>query len=275
MMKREGLPFKPGQKLPMDAANDIATAVPVESLKPSTKKELEADDRKYVKESIANVESAVAAPVVEAAKELDEQEKTSLRAIGMAKLSPEEREALGLLSDVRRCGRCGHDLSKRVIDDPSVEDKRAFLRSLPNGDRFMKSYPLFNGIANVWFRTRLTDESDEVIRQLHLDVDIHRNDPSLIQVRLTRLNLVCSLARIEWLDDDGEPNNIIDYPDVNTKNYKDDSGRTCVALADEKVLKPFNDSMYNAIFHVFMKFSVLTEMLMSRAEDSDFWAATK
>lgn len=273
-VKREGLPFKPGQKLPMEAAAALDTAVPVEKLKPATAEQIKTDEKKQLQAAITNIESvAIEKPEVV----LTEDNKQALRVQGLSKLSQDERTALGLIDDVRRCNRCGHDLSKKVTEDPTPEDKQTFLRALYTEDRFMKQYSLFNGMVKVWFRARDTRESDDVIKQLHKDVEIHRNDPSLIHVRITRLNLVCGLARIEWYDENGDPVDVKDFPEVNKKNYvsTDDNTISCIQLADEQVLQPLNESLFNAIFHVFMKFTVLVEMMMSRAEDSDFWQATK
>lgn len=277
MVKRDGLPFKPGQKLPMEAAEGLGTAIPVDKLKPVTANEIKVMEKKQVEAATAAIETIPTPEKAESTEPVGDQEKFVLRSQALSKLSPEEREALGLADNVRRCQRCGHDLSKRVTEDPSPEDKHDFLRTLYTGDRFTKSYSLFNGMVKVWFRARITSEGDDVIRQMHQDADIHRHDPALIQVRMTRLNMVCGLARMEWYNEKGEMTNVVEYPEVDVKNYPPDKDieRTCVALADEKILQPLNEALYNAMFHVFMKFSILVETLFARAEDSDFWQATK
>jgi len=177
------------------------------------------------------------------------------------------------------CPHCGH-----MTGDPVVkitdEDKRLFLRSLRDGEPFIKEEVLFGGTIRATFRTRWT-ETDKLCEEQCLqetkDKRISGADYYAAQnayvFRYRRLLLACSIQSLT-----GRATNVPAIPSKEASEKWKPRVVNGVTVDNEASLayedlfgSKMNDTLYAAIFGAHVRFEQMIKTLLDNAQTPNFW----
>ena len=173
------------------------------------------------------------------------------------------------------CTRCGYRKGTPIYEDPTDLDKQEFLRAVATGDRFRKVYKTLGDRVSVTFRSRTMQENDMLSLQFNRRFTSNGIDPSTLAMYSTRMGLLLCIERLEIKKD---PVNLLTiYPEVSENAYPPESPADISSVlerADKKILSGKAEFMFAMLFKEYLKFNVLTETLLAKAVNADFWEAT-
>lgn len=264
IVQRQGLPLRPGKEIDDALAEGLIGKEGLVSLPghPSSQKETVLREQR---------DSALPkpgdTPAIETPPELTEVDDESTATVTSDKPSSGP------------CKRCGLDPSLPFDIEPTPLDKANFLRAALTGGRFEKSFTIFNDRLRVTFRSRIVEESEDISKHLqwmavHGDLDVR-----FLYTMANKLTMAVSLTKVEVFDEEGMIVSVIDYPIPTLEAYPEIDVESSQRLCDRVHHRMFvqsnvSEMTYNAIYRSFLQFDGLYQMLISRAEDSDFWSAT-
>ncbi|MFA7161746.1 MAG: hypothetical protein WC083_04160 [Candidatus Methanomethylophilaceae archaeon] len=272
-VERNGLPFKPGQKLPEDVASGlIGDGDPQEPVLPEdANRIIEEEKNRLLKD--ASLKKAELEPDSEKAQEQSPVES--------------DEEAAANKSEVT-CEVCGHKVGKKPQFEPTPQDMEDFFRAacFPDDSRFIKKYEIWGGKVVAWFRSRKPCEDDMLQEQLRKAFSWHMNDEKAIHLLCTKWCMAASLMRLEFKA--GHKSKTIDYPEVTPDTYppvssdKFDAMETYMKIematpmgrAYRKIVSGMNSALSSALYSRYGEFLAITNILTAKSGNPDFTLAT-
>lgn len=260
IVPRQGLPLRPGREMDDAVAEGLIG-----------------------KDGIANLQGH---PLGQKDAVLTEQRDSGLPQPGITpavETPPEFKEGAEEGEDSKArsepCKRCGLNPDDPFLVEPTSLDKVNFMRAALTGGRFEKSFPLFGGRLRVTFRSRIVDESESISRHLQWQAVQGNLDIRFLYTLAQKMTMSMSLSKVEVFDEQGIVESSVVYPIPTLEFYPEIEGEGSQQLCDRVHYKLFiknnvSEMTYNALYKAFLSFDALYQMLISRAEDSDFWLAT-
>jgi len=183
------------------------------------------------------------------------------------------------LTEPKLCPNCAWN-TDHTTEELDEFDKANWLRSILGGTVFVKQYKLFNGEVTVTFRTRLTNEINQIQEQLKkelADGRIPTSPPNVSLMsyhdRLRRLTLTCSLVHAANMS--RELPHVLSKDAQKLYNYSDSSKDTYVAQAYNAIFASWHESLYHIVFKQFLVFESLCFRLTEAAASPNFWENLK
>lgn len=178
---------------------------------------------------------------------------------------------MGVAAEQKYCPHCRWDLSVLDSTVTTLEDRRIYMAAFLGGQRFKKSYELFDGTVKVVFRAITSEETDSVLRQLFMDGKAGRVSDGLTSLRrMQDYQLACSLEAILTRDNSIQLDTIdayaVDKTDATT-GLPD-----VVSYVFKKAVQ--SDSMRRILVDLYIEFDNLVAKLEVEASQPGFTSAT-
>lgn len=188
------------------------------------------------------------------------------------------------------CPHCQWDLADVDVPEPPYSDKMGFMHSVLGLKPFVKSYPLFNGLMDVTFRTLTTREVDKVYLQTYADREAGKLPTEYdFWERLNRYRMILQLHTVKVA---GENGMFKELPDGYSKATNNTSSGVWVTPEQEGELginktglPDIEEFLIDEILkteHVFRtvnaqcnQFNRLCSKLEAMVDNSDFWKPTE
>jgi hypothetical protein len=196
-----------------------------------------ADAAAQVATPAAVPETVITVPSVEKPKPIDGQAR---------QLTP--------VSTTRICPNCKVDIDNFTSANPSVEDKRRWLRHIMGESRFCKEYSMYGGAAVIMLQSRTVKDGDEIVRKLSKLRDDAAFEPASIFEAMGRMRLAYSLKSITYSDRK-------DAYDVTAEGF--DAVQARLLALPEAILE--------MLLHCQSTFDDLTAELSVKGIDTNFW----
>jgi hypothetical protein len=156
------------------------------------------------------------------------------------------------------CKRCGWDQSRPITEEPTEEDKTAFLESVLGGGRFVRDITLMGGKLIVRFRTLTVAEEDLILANMKRKLDNNEvANQDEWQLGYTRMRMFGMLASLVM------GSNVRMFQEMSLTADLDQ----LVNAAFGSLPLPFHGILYQAL----NTFDDLVRVLTSRAYDPNFW----
>jgi hypothetical protein len=214
--KKEGLPYKFGDKVPEVVAEGLVGAEAIHQAPAMTMDQVQAEHQVAAQDMLKKLEeerkekAAGEAPVV-----------GPMPTAGQAATPGAPPPPVGPPA-VKECPRCGWDVNEAVNIEPTAEDKQNFLRHvILDNQPFYKQYVLYGGRVKVWFKTRPVEVAQIISRQHMLNFYVrYQGDPMQGNRELDKLLMTASIARLERYDEAGAiMSGQEEYPPIGNEHY--------------------------------------------------------
>lgn len=166
------------------------------------------------------------------------------------------------------CPRCYWPVDRKEVIEPTKEDIGEFLKSVVAGDLYRKSFSLWGGNLTVTFRSRTAQEDDAIKRTTRRMLGSLNITPEEAMFNIQQLNYIVSLESIETGDRRQQMPKLDEYLSANP-----DRQTSVDAWASEQMSQMPSQIGY-ALFNTYREFNELLEVLISRAQDPNYWRET-
>lgn len=182
-------------------------------------------------------------------------------------------EAAASAHTLQNCPYCGWKLDQEVVE-VTEEDRQQWLRSILGGERFVKTYSVYNGNLKIEFRCRTSREADLITEQIGLDMKHGRHNTAVEQMHwLRRYMFVTSLSRISV----GAQSSVLPeiMPCNGESSYKlpTTPDRNMVGVVTQDFLQRWQDALLEALLSIYSKFELLVGKLQQEAWKTDFFGS--
>jgi len=167
------------------------------------------------------------------------------------------------------CPRCGWDLSKDVLDEPTEADKLEFVESLLGSRRFMRPVNFIGGKIEATYRTVTVEEEDAINDYINGKIDRESiRNPEDWQLWYTRCRLVMMLDTLTLGTSRKK------FKEVNAANFppvesiKDDIP---LQRALREVPTKWPVTIHAMLIQGMITVDNIYSILMSRINDPNFW----
>lgn len=191
------------------------------------------------------------------------------------------------------CPRCGWNIDQLLVE-PSEEDKTGFLRYILGKSSFDKTYEMFGGKLLMTFGTKKPMELDLILDQLEIDEKKNRltDGGSSLYFR-RRYDAALSFRRMETVPDGSDKPEIFNNYEAFSLQKDEKTFKALVESLKERnpqlaklieeddtvarvlhctLLMVLPPPIYSAMFQISLDFDLLVDVLLSRANDRDFWS---
>ncbi len=168
------------------------------------------------------------------------------------------------------CPHCLWDLKTPVELSPSIDEIEEFLFCVVSGSRYVKTYRIFGGAVLVKFSTRTSLEDRSVQETIGLRI---RNGDFKAEAQIfnaiERMNFLTSLTSLNM----SRPGtaNTLDFPVVHDALKIDAKLLTTVDKYLDNRVQDIPTQLLGALLEQYRNFAMLVGILMSRANDENFW----
>lgn len=188
------------------------------------------------------------------------------------------------------CPHCQWDLADVDVPEPPYSDKMGFMHSVLGLKPFVKSYPLFNGLMDVTFRTLTTREVDKVYLQTYADREAGKLPTEFdFWERLNRYRMILQLHTVKVAGESGMFKELPDGYSKATNNtatgvwvtpeQESELGINKTGLPDveefliDEILK--TEHVFRTVNAQCNQFNRLCSKLEAMVDNSDFWKPTE
>lgn len=204
--------------------------------------------------------------------------------------APAPRSDTGADAHLSHCPHCRRDLADPDVPEPPYADKLGFVQCIVGLKPFTKSYPLFNGVVEVTFRTLTTREIDVIYKQTYKDKGEGKLPTDYdYWERLNRYRMIMQLQSFRANGPDGFFKDLPDgyskstnpsgsgfwvTPDQEATFGPEDTGiPTIEEWLVEEVLK--TEDVFRIVNNTCNNFNRVVSKMEAMVDNSDFWKPTE